>query len=57
MYPLYDSTTPCKQFCHDSVDSILSPKNYDETLKQLTNGFGGTTAPTKPQKNTLERKD
>ncbi|KAF2033208.1 hypothetical protein EK21DRAFT_98486 [Setomelanomma holmii] len=37
IYPGYNGTRPRM---HGSVDSTLSPKNYDETLKQWTNVFG-----------------
>lgn len=43
------------QFWHGSVDTTLSPKNYDETLRQWTNVFGVSTKPTKSQRDTLEK--
>ena len=33
-----------------AVDSTLLPKNYDEILKQWTNVFDVSTAPTKEEK-------
>jgi acetylxylan esterase len=55
MDPGYNGTRPRIQFWHGSVDSTLSPKNYDETLKQWTNIFGVSTTPTKSQKDTPEK--
>jgi acetylxylan esterase len=43
------------EFWHGSVDGTLSPKNYDETLKQWTNVFGVSTTPTSSKKDTPER--
>jgi acetylxylan esterase len=43
------------EFWHGSVDGTLSPKNYDETLKQWTNVFGVGTTPTSSKKDTPER--
>ncbi|KAI4609755.1 hypothetical protein J4E80_008401 [Alternaria sp. BMP 0032] len=55
MYPGYNGTRPRMQFWHGSVDGTLSPKNYDETLKQWTNVFGVSTTPTSSKKDTPER--
>jgi acetylxylan esterase len=55
MNPGYNGTRPRVQFWHGSTDATLSPKNYDETLKQWTNVFGVTTTPTKSQKDTPEK--
>lgn len=71
MYPGYNGTRPrmrkfparttlslltcCAEFWHGSTDSTLSPKNYDETLKQWTNVFGVSTTPTNSQKDTPEK--
>jgi acetylxylan esterase len=40
------------QLWHGSVDTTLSPKNYDDTLKQWTNVFGVIIVPIKSQKDT-----
>ncbi|KAH8623351.1 hypothetical protein IG631_21830 [Alternaria alternata] len=48
MYPGYNGTRP-------RMHGTLSPKNYDETLKQWTNVFGVSTTPTSSKKDTPER--
>jgi hypothetical protein len=53
MYPGYNETRPC--MWHGSFDATLSPKDYDETLKQWTNVFGVPITPTKSQKDTPEK--
>jgi acetylxylan esterase len=40
---------------HGNFDATLSPKDYDETLKQWTNVFGVPITPTKSQKDTPEK--
>jgi acetylxylan esterase len=36
MYPGYNGTRPRMQFWHGSTDATLSPNNYKETLKQVS---------------------
>ncbi|CAI6339643.1 unnamed protein product [Periconia digitata] len=55
MYPSYNGTRPRMQIWHGSVDGTLSPKNYDETIKQWTNVFGVSGTPTSSKPDTPER--
>jgi acetylxylan esterase len=55
MYPSYNGTRPRMQIWHGSVDGTLSPKNYEETIKQWTNVFGVSTTPTSSKPDTPEK--
>ncbi|KAF2730725.1 hypothetical protein EJ04DRAFT_444477 [Polyplosphaeria fusca] len=55
MYPGYNGTRPKMQFWHGSVDSTLSPNNYQEEVKQWTNVFEVSQTPTESKKDTPEK--
>ncbi|KAH8678318.1 Alpha/Beta hydrolase protein [Xylariales sp. PMI_506] len=45
MYPGYTGSRPKMQIYHGSVDTILYPENFNETIKQWTGVFGYSLTP------------
>lgn len=55
MYPEYSGPRPRMQIYHGSVDDVLHPPNYNETIKQWTGVFGfDYTSPVQTSADTPE---
>lgn len=52
MYPGYNGARPKMQIYHGSVDNVLLPPNYNETIKQWTGVFGYNQRPQQVMPNT-----